>query len=217
MKVSKKKYYFQISTSRTTKYIYICFHNQTDMVYKLNQQDWIKQLCSGEEEAYCFFFEQYYSILGVFALKYVKEQAIAEDIVNDVIFELYSSKRVFLDIVSLKSFLFTSIKNRSLNYLRDRKARERYLHDPQTTNDTEEFFLDTIIEEEIYFLMQKALTELPDKIRKIYKLSLSGESNEAIATQLNLTVDSVKAYKKRGKQMLKEKLQNLFTFLSVSI
>ena len=64
--------------------------------------------------------------------------------------------------------------------------------------------------------MQKAITELPDKIREIYKLSLSGESNESIATQLHLTIDSVKAYKKRGKQILKEKLQDLFIWLSVS-
>ena len=185
------------------------------MTHEGNQQDWIKRLCAGEEEAYRFFFDEYYQILGSFALRYVKEQEIAEDIVNDVIFELYSSKRLFPDLVSLKSFLFTSIKNRSLNYLRGRSAQERYLRDPESTHEAE-FFLDSIIEEEIYFLMQKAITELPDKIREIYKLSLSGESNESIATQLHLTIDSVKAYKKRGKQILKEKLQDLFIWLSVS-
>lgn len=181
------------------------------MAYKEEQQDWIKRLCAGEEEAYRFFFDEYYQIMGSFAMKYVKEQETAEDIVNDVVFEMYSNRKNFPDIVSLKSFLFTSIKNKSLNYLRHRKARDRYLHDPEGSNDTE-FFLDNIIEEEIYYLMQKAITELPDKIQEIYKLSLSGKSNEAIATQLHLTLDSVKAYKKRGKQMLKEKLQDLFIF-----
>ena len=65
--------------------------------------------------------------------------------------------------------------------------------------------------------MQKAITEIPDKIQEIYKLSLAGETNESIAVQLALTVDSVKAYKKRGKQILKEKLQNLLMFLSVTL
>ena len=65
--------------------------------------------------------------------------------------------------------------------------------------------------------MHKAITELPEKIQEIYKLSLSGESNEAIAAQLHLTIDSVKAYKKRGKQILKKKLQNLLLFLSVTL
>ena len=187
------------------------------MTHKKDQQDWLKRLYAGEEEAYRFFFKEYYPILCSFSLRYVKEPEIAEDIVNDVIFELYNNKRLFPDLVSLKSFLFTSIKNTSLNYIRGRKAQERYLKDPEGTNTTEEFFLDTIIEEEVYFLMHKAITELPDKIREIYKLSLSGESNESIAKQLNLTIDSIKAYKKRGKQMLKEKLQGLFIFLNVSL
>ena len=171
------------------------------MISKTEQQDWLKRLCAGEEEAYRFFFKEYYQILGSFAQQYVKEEMIAEDIVNDVIYELYRNKKSFPDIVSLKSFLFTSIKHRSLNYIRGKKAQERYLQDPQVANDTEEFFLDAIIEEEVYFLMHKAITELPEKIQEIYKLSLSGESNEAIAAQLHLTIDSVKAYKKRGKQI----------------
>lgn len=187
------------------------------MISKTEQQDWLKRLCAGEEEAYRFFFKEYYQILGSFAQQYVKEEMIAEDIVNDVIYELYRNKKSFPDIVSLKSFLFTSIKHRSLNYIRGKKAQERYLQDPQIANDTEEFFLDAIIEEEVYFLMHKAITELPEKIQEIYKLSLSGESNEAIAAQLHLTIDSVKAYKKRGKQILKKKLQNLLLFLSVTL
>lgn len=187
------------------------------MTSKKNPQDWLEKLCKGEEEAYRFFFKEYYQILGSFALQYVKEEMIAEDIINDVIYELYRNKRLFPDIISLKSFLFTSIKNRCLNYIRGRKAQERYLQDPQNTNESEEFFTDAIIEEEVYFLMHKAITELPEKIQEIYKLSLLGKSNENIATQLHLTIDSVKAYKKRGKQLLKKRLQNLFIWLSVSI
>ena len=129
------------------------------MISKTEQQDWLKRLCAGEEEAYRFFFKEYYQILGSFAQQYVKEEMIAEDIVNDVIYELYRNKKSFPDIVSLKSFLFTSIKHRSLNYIRGKKAQERYLQDPQVANDTEEFFLDAIIEEEVYFLMHKAITE----------------------------------------------------------
>ena len=48
------------------------------MTHEGNQQDWIKRLCAGEEEAYRFFFDEYYQILGSFALRYVKEQEIAE-------------------------------------------------------------------------------------------------------------------------------------------
>lgn len=179
-------------------------------------KDWIMLLHKGDEKAYKLFFEAYYQVLGVFALKYVKEQVIAEDIVNDVIIELYSRRLKFENITALKSFLYQSVKNRSLNYLRHIRAQERYLN---TTLPQEEdtFFLDNIIEEEVYFLLKKAVNELPDPVRQIYELSLQGSTNEEIAAQLNLTIDSVKAYKKRGKNMLKDKLKGLIYFLAVMI
>lgn len=65
--------------------------------------------------------------------------------------------------------------------------------------------------------MHKAIKELPDQIQSIYELSLKGKSNEEIAQILDLSIDSVKSYKKRGKQMLKEKLKDLMCFLSVTL
>ena len=52
---------------------------------------------------------------------------------------------------------------------------------------------------------------------KFNELSLKGKSNEEIARVLNLSLDSVKSYKKRGKQILKEKLKGLICFLSVTL
>lgn len=215
--VKKKVYFFKIIQGKAIKYIPIFAHAIKQHDIQNRAARLAKTALRRRGRAYRFFFKEYYQILGSFAQQYVKEEMIAEDIVNDVIYELYRNKKSFPDIVSLKSFLFTSIKHRSLNYIRGKKAQERYLQDPQVANDTEEFFLDAIIEEEVYFLMHKAITELPEKIQEIYKLSLSGESNEAIAAQLHLTIDSVKAYKKRGKQILKKKLQNLLLFLSVTL
>ena len=60
--------------------------------------------------------------------------------------------------------------------------------------------------------MHKAINELPDQIQTIYELSLKGKSNEEIARVLNLSLDSVKSYKKRGKQILKEKLKRPHLF-----
>lgn len=87
-------------------------------------------------------------------MKFLHDKEACEDIVHDAILDLYSSKRVFTNINSLKSFLYLSIKNRSINYLQHKKAEENYLHDVSVIHG-EEFFLDAIIEEEVYFLMLK--------------------------------------------------------------
>ena len=174
---------------------------------------WIEQLCKGDELAYKVLFDEYYQILAHFAMKFLHDKEACEDI---AILDLYSSKRVFTNINSLKSFLYLSIKNRSINYLQHKKAEENYLHDVSVIHG-EEFFLDAIIEEEVYFLMHKAINELPEQVQNIYELSLKGKSNEEIAQILNLSLDSVKSYKKRGKQILKEKLKGLICFLSVTL
>ena len=73
---------------------------------------WIEQLHFGNEEAYRILFDEYYQMLGVFAMKYVKDKEVAEDIVQDVITELYSRRLLFDTPVALKSFLFLSVKTR---------------------------------------------------------------------------------------------------------
>ena len=186
------------------------------MINTKNYNIWVKQLVAGEEIAYKIFFEEYYQILAHFAFRYVKDIDTAEDIVHDIILDLYSQKRNFDCINKLKSFLYLSIKSRCLNHIRHENAKHHYLQE-KTNEQSEEFFLDYIVEEEVYFLMNKAIKELPDKIQSIYQLVLAGKSNEEIAEALSRSLDSVKAYKKRGKQILKEKLKGLMCFLSVPL
>lgn len=185
------------------------------MIMKIETKTWIEQFCAGEESAYKIFFDEYYQILAHFAMKYVQNSETSEDIVHDVILDIYSNKRIFNSINSLKSFLYQAIKNRCINYLEHKKAEKNYCQ--SSIMQQEEFFLDAIIEEEVYFLMHKAIKELPAQIQQIYELSLQGKSNEEISQTLNLSLDSVKSYKKRGKQILKEKLKDLMCFLSVPL
>lgn len=187
----------------------MCMQNQD------TRDEWVRRLASGDEAAYRMLFDEYYQILAHFAMRYLHDAQASEDIVHDAIFDLYTSKRTFEHLSSLKSFLYLSVKNRCLNYRDHEKARENYSR--RSTDEQEEFFLDAIIEEEVYFLMHKAIQELPAQIQQIYELSLQGKSNEEIAELLGLSMDSVKSYKKRGKQMLKDRLKGLMGFLTVSL
>lgn len=181
-----------------------------------NEKTWLEKLRRGEEKAYRKFFEEYYQILCVFAGKYLKDHDHAEDIVHDVILELYSRKQSFPTLEALKSWLFSAIKNRCLNDLRHLRAGDRYAREMQA-GERQEFFLENIIEEETYFLLRQAIRQLDSPLRRIYELTLQGKSNEEIARALDLTLDSVKSYKKRGKQVLKEMLKDLYLFLSVPL
>ena len=148
-----------------------------------NEKTWLEQLRRGEEKAYRKFFEEYYQILCVFAGKYLKDHDHAEDIVHDVILELYSRKQSFPTLEALKSWLFSAIKNRCLNDLRHLRAGDRYAREMQA-GERQEFFLENIIEEETYFLLRQAIRQLDSPLRRIYELTLQGKSNEEIARAL---------------------------------
>ena len=93
---------------------------------------------------------------------------MAEDIVQDIILELYSRRLRFNTPVALKSFLFLSVKNRALNFLRRQRAQEHYL---SISVEEESFFLNNIIREEVYYHLQKMIGELSDPVRKIERFN----------------------------------------------
>lgn len=70
-----------------------------------------------------------------------------------------------------------------------------------------------MIEEEVYLSLKNSIDALPGKIKEVYKLILVGKNNKEIAFLLNLSEDAVKSYRKRGKQILKISLGNLWTLV----
>lgn len=178
---------------------------------KTQEEIWLEALSTGEEEAYKVLFTRYYSLLALFAHRYLSDRQRAEDAVHDVILNLYLQKEKFNSIVSLKAYLYNAVKNRCLNILKRQKLKEKYAleYRDQTDFDTHDY---PLLEAETYELLKNAIGELHQQTRKVYDLLLLGYDNSEIAQKLGITLDAVKAQKKRGKKQLKEKLQNLLTF-----
>ena len=63
-----------------------------------------------------------------------------------------------------------------------------------------------MLDVEVYTLLYAAISELPSKYRTVIEMSLNGHHLEEIAKAMGTTVDAVKAYKKRGKELLRKKL-----------
>lgn len=172
---------------------------------------WLQQLSTGTDEAYELLFTNYYSSLGMFAYRYLNDRQKAEDAVHDVLLELYQNWEKFDTITSLKAYLYNSIKNRCLNILKHDKIHNRYA--TFITSSEQDFCDNRILEIETYELLKEAVNQLPEQTRKVYDLVLQGYDNPDIAKKLDLSDDAVKAHRKRGKKLLKDKLQHLLVFL----
>lgn len=160
---------------------------------------------SWKEDSFKPFFEGFYPSLCLFANKYTKDQEASSDIVQEAFFYLWNKKDDIDSIDSAKAYLFKYVKNRSLNYLRDRERRKNF---NLQQLDSEIFFRDNLIEEETYRTIYDAIKKLPPQGQKVIELSLDGFKNQDIADELSISVNTVKTIKLRAFKTMREELKD---------
>lgn len=159
------------------------------------------QFTQGDEAAFKQLFMEYSPGMLAFARRFVNEEK-THDILQDIFLQVWKHKAEFHDAETLKTYLFTSVKHQCLNVL-----RSEYTHSAYIESLTEADFEEQMLDVEVYTYLYKAIGELPPHYRRAIKGSLCGLRLEEIARQMDATVDAVKAYKKRGKELLRKKLK----------
>lgn len=167
-----------------------------------------EELKDDEKKAFEFIFHKLYARLCSFAKQYVNDATTAEDVVGDVMYELWKKKRTFENFDSIKSFLYISVRNKALTYIRKQNINIKHSEEEKYIS-TNEFFQDHLIEEELTGILSNALEQLPEKARKVFELScIEGLKYKEVAEDLNITVNTVKSQRARAIQLLKELLKD---------
>jgi len=169
----------------------------------------INRLKRGEEAAYELLFEEYYQILTVFANKYVHDIETSKEIVQDLFVHLYE-KRNQLDInSSLKSYLFRSTHNRSINYINAQKIRNKYAEHVQLQSNKHENSLENEVNKtELEHALYKAIDGLPPKCQIIFKMNrFEGLSNSEIAEKLSLSKRTIETQISKALKILRVKMK----------
>ena len=172
-----------------------------------------KRVTERDEEAFKILYEEFFHALLSVACKYVEIEE-ARDIVQDTFFKLWSAPQKFLHINDMRFYLYRSVQNQCLNYIRDKKVEDNYRN--KTEVITDDYFYNALLEEEIFIRLRQAIDELPEKYRNVINLNLEGLSDKEIAEKLDITIDAVKQQKKRGKEQLKGKLTHPFLLLLIN-
>lgn len=155
--------------------------------------------------AYHQLYDEYYKVLVIYAINFLSSQQVAEDIVQELFATMWEKKMQFLSLPSFRSYLYNSVRNASLNYLKHQNVESLYLEHLSNTyrEITEE---EDPYEEEVYRLLFRAIDKLPTRCREVFLLHMDGKKNEEIATALNISVETVKTQKKRAIQFIKEQM-----------
>lgn len=162
------------------------------------------------------FYKLVYPGMKMFAIKYLGDNYsfLAEDCVQNVVFKSWKRRMDFDSLNSLKSFMYTLIKNEAISYHRKQNTYQKYAEQC----NKEMVFKDLLIEQEVKNHLYNAINELPEKYRKVFELSfINGLKNVEIAEILGISDSSVKKQKAQALNILKTKLEPVVYSSIVSV
>ena len=164
-------------------------------------------LHQGKEKAYELLYHYYYVPLVLFAGKYVGNEEVAKDIVQEFFISLLDKEMAFDNRIALKVYLYTGVRNKSLNYLRHLKIRRQYEMKMLEEGENQEVFLERMMEEDVFERILTNIEQLPPQCGKVMSLTLKGYKISEVAELMGISLETAKEYKKDGKKRLYNKLK----------
>ncbi|MBJ2175537.1 RNA polymerase sigma-70 factor [Aureibaculum sp. A20] len=160
-------------------------------------------------------FESHYASLCVFSNTFIKDSEISKDIVQEIFIKIWENKISFNSKKTVKSFLFTAVRNKALDYLKSsiHKKTESHAFESIINLETESVFLREVVITETSIIIEHAINTLPEKCAEIIKLSIKEYSNAAIAESLSISINTVKAQKKIAYKRLRPVLKEYFILI----
>lgn len=159
-----------------------------------------------DEKTFEHLFKSHYSELVSFAIKYVEELEIAEELVQELFLNLWSKSENLKIQTSIKSYLFGAVRNAALNFLKHQKVEKSYqekaalgMQTPQT--------IDFLEIDELKEKIDEALNKIPEKCREVFELSrFEGKRYKEIAEELNLSLKTVENQMGKALKILRVEL-----------
>ena len=173
--------------------------------------DIIDALKKQDKKRFEVFYKKYYRPLFTVAYRYVGNTEIAEEIVHDVFITIWNKADQLNIQSSMKSYLFRSIVNSSLNHIKKEKTKSEKQSAYEMAVGQE---LDNVgdetneAEEKLLKGLEDALELLPDKCKQVLYLSRFGKSKQQdIADQMEISIKTVKNHLTYGFKKLREHLE----------
>jgi len=180
------------------------------IIQGINEKDLIVRLKAGDQTAFELLFHFYYPGLVMYSVQFTTDRMEAEEIVQDFFVRFWQKHQQILLTDSLKSYLFLSVKNGCLNYLKHKKVEEKYIRQmAELSNRHLAYDPDLYLASELQEKVKNVIDLLPEKCREIFIMSrIQGLKNEEIATNLNLSKRTVETQISKALKVLRIELKD---------
>jgi RNA polymerase sigma-70 factor, ECF subfamily len=188
----------------------------------MEEKDLIHRLHDGNEDAFEHLFRKHFVKLCLYAEQYVRDKQAAEEIVEDFFCFLWGNASQIEINSSLYGYIYTSIHNRCLKYLRQEKVRQKYIESGQYIF-TDKELLETVsndypdanlVSKELEDIINEAISSLPEQCRNVFSLSrIDNLSYCEISAKLGISLNTVKTQMTRALQKMRIRLKDYLVFL----
>ena len=124
-----------------------------------------------------WLYDEYYRILVTMSFRMTKSLEESEDIVQELFTRILEEQLTFENEAHIRSFLYSSVRNLTINYLRHHQVRlnhEEYIKSHSSpTNENDDSFQ----KEELYRQLYRYIDALPKSQRDVFVLAMQGKKN----------------------------------------
>jgi len=181
---------------------------------EISEQMLVIQLKDGSQQAFKHLFDRYTPKIYRFAISYLKSEADAEELVQNVFLKLWERRESLDESRNVKSYIFKIAINCIYDLAREKKYWRTYKefvsHNLVRDN---EFTWNEVVYNELSENVNLLLDQMPPQRKKIFLMSRKqGISNKEIAASLNISQRTVENQIYRAVSYLKEKIKTRSLF-----
>lgn len=178
------------------------------MVNIITGQDLFNIIEEGQVQAFTRFYTLFFQKLLLESDKYVKDISVAEELVQDVFLKVWENPESLEEIKSVKSYLYKSVINSSINYVNRQRNIEQH-HQKIAANFTEEYLMELDEENELVVLLRIEIEKLPPQCKKVFKLNrFERLKYKEIADLLDISERTVENHICNALKVLREAFSN---------
>ena len=171
----------------------------------------VEKVQQGDKSAFTEIYKAHFYGLCNFSYHFIKSQAVCEELVQDLFLYIWQNRREWNPPGTVKSYLYKSIKNRSLDYLKHKRVQNEFENKQREEFENTTITQDTLrlhkSEDQLIKSIHNAIESLPVDRKIIFKMSREdGLTYREIAEVMEISVKTVETQMGRSLKTLREHL-----------
>lgn len=175
----------------------------------------VEEITVNEEKAFELLFKAHYHALHAYAYTMLKDEMMAEEVVQNLFLKLWERKQQLYEQPAVKAYLYKCVYHDCLNHIRHQKVQMRYAaHTVNHHQSLAEEASATAELSELQRQIDRALNDLPQQCRTVFQMSRFEDLKyREIAAQLNISVKTVENQMGKALKILRSKLADFLPLI----